>query len=104
MGLEPRIEDVPPTVDNAAPNDPSVLQRECAATRVAHDVRVVCRTGWTAPVHQLSGATRVVWEALDQPQTAADLARSVGIDAVDEYFLQALELLIEADLIRRTPL
>ncbi len=94
---------MPAPPDDTAQADSPVLSREPAATRVADEVRVVCRTGWATPVHRLSGATRVVWEALERPQEIDDLASSLRIDPADAYFLQAVELLIESDLIRRGP-
>jgi hypothetical protein len=78
-----------------------VLRRERAATRVAGEVRVVCATGWATPVHQLSGATRVVWEALEEPQTTRDLARSVAVEPDDPFFIQAVDLLVDAQLFKR---
>ena len=79
------------------------LRREFAATRVTDDIRVVCATGWTTPVHQLSGATRILWEALDVSLTPDELAATVGVDPDDPFFAQALELLVAADLFSSTP-
>jgi hypothetical protein len=79
------------------------LRREFAATRVTDDVRVVCATGWTTPVHQLSGATRILWEALDGSLRPDELAATVGVDPDDPFFAQALELLVAADLFTSTP-
>lgn len=76
----------------------AVLRRERAATRDAGDVRIVCATGWATPVHQLSGATRVVWEALDAPMTAGDLADAVAVAPDDPFFVQAVDQLVEARL------
>lgn len=77
-----------------------LLGRELAATRVTDDVRVVCATGWTTRVHQLSGAARLLWEALDAPMTPADLAALVAVDPDDPFFAQAVDLLVEAGLFR----
>lgn len=87
---------------NDGPADSTVLRRERAATRATDDIRVVCPTGWATPVHQLSGATRVLWEALEEPQNTAALARRVQVDPDDPYFLQAIELLVDARLFERT--
>jgi hypothetical protein len=86
---------------NPSTADTAVLRRERAATRVTGDLRVVCATGWSTPVHQLSGATRIVWEALEQPQTARELAHSVAVEPNDPFFVQAVDLLVEAQLFTR---
>ena len=81
-----------------APATDHLLRREFASTRVTDDVRVVCATGWTTRVHQLSGATRILWEALDAPRTPAELAAAVDVDPTDPFFVQAVELLVGAGL------
>lgn len=83
-----------------APVTDQTLGRELASTRVTDEVRVVCATGWTTRVHQLSGATRILWEALDAPRTRAELAAVVDVDPADPFFVQAVELLVEAGLFR----
>lgn len=79
------------------------LTRRSAATRVAGPIRVVCVTDWSTPVHQLSGATRLVWEALQTPQRPDQVATTLGVDADDPFLVQALDLLVDAGLVDRSP-
>ena len=91
--------------DEAVETDASseILESANAATRLFNATLYVCPIGWSTKVYELNGAAAAVWQSLGSCRTVKEVAADQGVGEGDEFLTDAIEMLLDAGLIRRAP-